>query len=154
MNKVTMQAGERYGRLVVVDPMSGSLKARVHCDCGTEKEVWRNSLRMGKTISCGCMRKEHMVATGSSRKRHGQTSHPLWAIWYQRKMACQSEWYPSFKHYGGRGVKMHEPWAQDFAVFLRDIGEPPPGMRLTRMDPQGDFVPGNIVWTRKTRSRW
>jgi hypothetical protein len=49
---------------------------------------------------------------------------------------------------------MHEPWSQDFAVFLRDIGEPPPGMRLTRKDQSGDFVPGNVVWTAKKRSRW
>ena len=154
MNKVTMQAGERYGRFVVLDPDVGALRARVRCDCGAEKEVWRASLRRGTTVSCGCVRRSRMIALGSARQQHGQTSHPLWAIWYQRKMACQSEWHPSFKHYGARGVKMDEAWARDFGVFLRDIGEPPPGMRLTRIDPQGDFVPGNVGWTPKARSRW
>lgn len=154
MNKIKMQVGERYGRLVILDPGAGSLQARVRCDCGTEKAVKRNALRRGDVVSCGCVRKEHMVVIGSSRKRHGQTSHPLWGMWYQRKMACQSAWHPSYPQYGGKGVRMYGPWAQDFGVFLRDIGEPPPGMRLTRINKEGDFVPGNVRWTSKARSRW
>ena len=149
-----MQPGERYGRLVVIDPDISPLKAWVRCDCGVEKAVRRDRVRAGTTVSCGCVRKGNMVLRGESRQTHGLTSHPLWKIWEQRKLACQSERHPSWKYYGARGVKMYEPWANDFAVFLRDIGEPPPGMRLTRKDQAGDFVPGNVCWTAKKRSRW
>lgn len=154
MNRVTMQAGERYGRLVVLDPDVGSLRARVRCDCGEEKAVYRTALRRGTTVSCGCVRKAQWVEIGSARKQHGQTSHPLWKIWYQRRRACVNARHPSFKSYGGRGVKMYEPWAQDFGRFLRDVGKPPEGMRLTRIDKRGDFVPGNIIWTDQARTRW
>ena len=154
MNQTDMQPGERYGRLVVIDPSSTRLKAWVRCDCGVEKEVRRMVLRNGTTVSCGCVRKEHMIFLGESRQTHGLRSHPLWKIWQQRKLACQSPCHPSYPRYGAQGVKMYEPWAQDFAVFLHDIGEPPPGMRLTRKDRALDFVPGNVVWTAKSRSGW
>ena len=149
-----MQPGERYGRLVVIHPDIRPLKAWVRCDCGKEKMVYRKAIRGGTTISCGCVRKEHMIVLGESCQTHGLSSHPLWKIWQQRKLACESPRHPSWKHYGAKGVKMHEPWSQDFALFLQDIGEPPPGMRLTRKDQSGDFVPGNVVWTAKKRSRW
>ncbi len=149
-----MQPGERHGRLVVIDPDISPLKAWVRCDCGVEKAVRRMALRAGTTVSCGCARSGNMILRGESRRTHGLTSHPLWVIWQQRKLACESPRHPSYPHYGAKGVKMHEPWARDFAVFLQDIGEPPPGMRLTRKDRTLDFVPGNVCWTPKKRSGW
>ena len=149
-----MQPGERYHHLVVVDPDISPLKAWVRCDCGVEKSVSRMALRAGTTVSCGCVRKARMIQQGELRRTHGLRSHPLWNLWEQRKQACQSPAHPSYPHYGARGVKMHEPWVRDFALFLQDIGEPPPGMRLTRKDRAGDFVPGNVVWTPKKRSGW
>jgi len=54
--------GKRFGRLVVVDfvEMRGRRISywKCRCDCGNEKIVSRNSLRNGKTRSCGCLRRE------------------------------------------------------------------------------------------------
>jgi hypothetical protein len=149
-----MQPGERHGSLVVIDPDVSRLKAWVRCDCGVEKAIRRDVLRARVTVSCGCVRRGNMILRGESRRTHGLSSHPLWGIWQQRRLACESPAHPSYKLYGAKGVKMHEPWARDFALFLRDIGEPPPGMRLTRKDRAGDFVPGNVCWTAKKRSGW
>ena len=152
--KTDMQPGERYGRLVVIDPAVAPLKAWVRCDCGVEKVVRRMVLRNGSTVSCGCVRKENMIAQGELRRTHGLRSHPLWGLWEQRKLACQHPSHPSFKWYGARGVKMYEPWVRDFGLFLHDIGEPPPGTRLTRKNPSGDFAPGNVHWTPQSRAHW
>ncbi len=52
-------AGQRFGRLVAVEPVEGerihgSLAWHCHCDCGTEKALSSDTLRSGKTQSCGC----------------------------------------------------------------------------------------------------
>ena len=50
----------KYGYLTVLEEFKGSdrpwdVRCRCLCDCGREKVVLRNSLRTGKTKSCGCM---------------------------------------------------------------------------------------------------
>jgi hypothetical protein len=53
--------GERFGRLVVVG-YSHSEKNRpwwnARCDCGQDKVVRGEFLRCGRTLSCGCLRRE------------------------------------------------------------------------------------------------
>ncbi|MDO5152576.1 MAG: transcriptional regulator [Eubacteriales bacterium] len=56
-------AGQRFGRLVALEPtegrMGGSVVWKCRCDCGGETEVSYNSLVQGNTKSCGCLPKEH-----------------------------------------------------------------------------------------------
>ncbi|MGS1095841.1 hypothetical protein ACVCNR_14785 [Aquamicrobium terrae] len=58
--------GKRFGRLVVLAregrSRSGKLLWRCICDCGTEKVVFGANLRNGKTKSCGCIRREQLLA--------------------------------------------------------------------------------------------
>ena len=64
--------GSRFGRLVVQSfgrNERGRRVARVRCDCDVEKEV--EVAHLGKTKSCGCLRREQIEAmrAGGSRKR-------------------------------------------------------------------------------------
>ena len=58
--------GRRYGRYVVLSkaPRRGS-RAFWHCrcDCGTEKQVMGQHLRLGRVVSCGCFNRELVTAT-------------------------------------------------------------------------------------------
>jgi hypothetical protein len=66
--------GQRFGRLVVVmygDPNSRAVGRWVcRCDCGKLKVVAGDSLRGGRTQSCGCYRRDRLTgAVGPAIKR-------------------------------------------------------------------------------------
>lgn len=68
MNKIEVNAGDKYGRLTVVElagrDKGGGLLYLCKCDCGNEKIVVKGNLVSGRTKSCGCFLKEE-----TSRRR-------------------------------------------------------------------------------------
>lgn len=65
--------GERYGMLVVIrreaDDTSRHCRYLCHCDCGNDVVVLGGSLRIGKTRSCGCLRRERMRAAARAARQ-------------------------------------------------------------------------------------
>lgn len=59
-----MRIGERYGKLVVIEP-AGATNSRIklwlcQCDCGGSKVVRHDHLRSNHTVSCGCAKRERV----------------------------------------------------------------------------------------------
>ena len=51
-----------------------------------------------------------------------------------------------YKYYGGRGINVHPDWF-DFTKFFHDMGPRPTNLHtIDRIDTNGNYEPGNVVW--------
>lgn len=124
---------------------------RCACDCGAALVVKKAYLISGDTASCGCLRREKAAALKKSHgKAHSGSTYDIWVLMRQR---CNNPNANGFRYYGGRGIAVCQRW-DSFEAFLHDMGERPPGLTLDRINPDGNYEPGNCRWaTWETQNR-
>lgn len=135
--------GQNFGKLTVIARENN--KWRCSCACGGTTLLVTCLLRSGNTGSCGkCPRRGRSRRTVGHhlRKAHWNTC----TSWMAMVDRCLREKNIEYHRYGGSGVTVCERWL-DFAVFLEDMGDRPPGMTLDRFpDREGNYEPGNCRW--------
>ncbi len=117
------------------------------CDCGNTVTVRANSLRQGRTRSCGCLYRDN---ASLFNRRHGHTkkgskSSPTYISWVKMKGRCYKQTDSGYYLYGARGISVCSRWF-DFVNFLADMGERPIGTTIDRLNPAGHYMPSNCRW--------
>ena len=150
-------SGRTFGRLEVLSraPNKGpKVRWICRCSCGKKREVAATSLTSGKSLSCGCLRKE-LLSADNNQTTHGMTGSPEYMSWWSMKQRCLNPNTINYRNYGGRGITICERWLNSLENFLVDMGRRPEGTSLDRHpNPNGNYEPGNCRWAnRKQQGR-
>lgn len=148
-NKVIDLIGRRFGRWTVLERsenVEGKTVWKCKCDCGVIKDVLGNSLRSGKTLSCGCLVKEKSTKHGMYKSRLNKEYRGL-------KQRCYNSNNTRYEYYGGRGIKMCDEWLgrEGFINFMDWSLKNGYTDKLTldRMDSNKNYEPSNCRWVDK-----
>ena len=139
-------SGRVFGRLTVI--CDSGLRARTSviwdcvCVCGAGIQVPAIRLRTGKTMSCGCLRRE---VTSSKNVTHGLYGTPEHRSWKAMLNRCRNANSPGYYKHGGRGIQVCDRWVI-FTNFLDDMGPRVEGTTLDRINNEGNYEPGNCRW--------
>jgi hypothetical protein len=160
--------GAVYGRLTVLrlgHRIGGRHAWLCRCECGTEKVIASQSMRSGNTKSCGCLNEEvrSLMTAERNRANKGKTQwlrhghkrgtepggSPTYLSWKSMKVRCDN---PTGRSRCYVGIEICDRW-RVFSNFLADMGERPEGMTLDRINPFGNYEPGNCRWATPGQQR-
>lgn len=99
-NWVKNRTGLRYGRLTAIKLEGKNTKGRYtwfcECDCGNTKSISSDNLASGKSKSCGCLKKDHLVSSGRLWKLHDNREDAILSVQYSHLKRRHQK-----KKYGG-----------------------------------------------------
>ena len=141
MGKTVDLIGQKFGRLTVIERCPRNKHGQdmwlCKCDCGKEKVINGQSLRRGRTKSCGCLNSE--LATARKYK-HGMSRDSIYSVWEHLHK----------RSYGNGEIKVADCWLHDFQAFYDYVSKLPhfgeKGYSLDRIDTYGNYEPNNVRW--------
>ena len=148
--------GQRFGRLIARSPAAARKNGKIvwacDCDCGQTTQVPAGALRSGDTTSCGCRRHDGTTIThGATAGAGGEYAKfpASYRTWLAMRRRCSDPKTIGWRNYGGRGIRVCDRWGESYPAFFADMGEPPPGASLDRINPDGNYEPDNCRWATR-----
>jgi hypothetical protein len=166
-------AGQRFGKLVVVELSHQSNGAwwRCRCDCGGESVVRGAVLRYGSTKSCGCGSKAQARSNCAKHRNRNhwipeQLRRKLKDAYKNMLSRCYDPGNDRYENYGGRGVRVCDEWLDPGSGRLRFYrwcieNGAERDLQIDRIDVNGSYCPDNCRFVdaitqmnNTTRNRW
>lgn len=136
-NRFLNITGQTFGRCICIG-FAGFYKQYsawlFKCECGQLFVARSGVLKYRGGQTCGC---------SPGAKTHG-LSGTVWADTLTgMKSRCYDTKHPSYKRYGGRGIKICRAWRESVEQFAKDIGERPSSHHsIDRIDNDGHYSCG------------
>lgn len=151
MPKIVNLTGQTFGKLFVYKQSSksgaGGKRWVCRCDCGGTTVAYGFNLQRGLVRSCGCSKAK------GTRSTHGLSGTKVHHVWRTMLDRCNNPNANQYEDYGGRGIVVCTEW-HEFTKFFADMGYPPQGGTLDRLENDGPYCKENCKWsTRKEQSR-
>lgn len=144
-------SGQRFGMLTAIGYVAVDDSRRkawkCQCDCGGVTYVATHKLRSGKAKACSC--------GNPVRATHRMSKSRAFRIWTSMRDRCGNPNSKDLRKYGAVGISVDPVWLS-FERFLSDMGEPPEGTSIDRIDGTRGYQPGNCRWatiTEQNRNR-
>lgn len=113
-----------------------------YCACGKAFLAPRGRVNSGKRKTCGCK-----IGINTPALKHGKRHSAEYRTWRSMKTRCLDAGSKDYSRYGARGIVIHPEWQSSFEAFFAYMGpKPRPGMSIDRIDPDGNYIPGNVRW--------
>lgn len=146
-------SGKQFGKWKVI--YKSNVKRNTHvqwyckCECGNTKLIPGSELIRGRTTQC---KKCSLKIRHKENIKHNKTKTPAYYTWREMKYRCLKSDHFKYKDYGGRGIQICDEWL-NFETFYKDMGDPPKGLSLDRIDNDKGYYKENCRWaTRKQQA--